>query len=235
MWTMREVCRLTGAQTWPSLFTDLYFSGVSLLMHMDGSNGSTTFVDSSNTPKAITSTSATITTANFLFGTGSASFSGSGYLTVPYSSSMDMGTGDFTIEYFVRPSSVSAQVVVLSIGGYPNGMETYFGGGAVCFAAKAGSSAWAGFDANVDCAINTWTHCAFVRETGVVKIYVNGIFAGSSSSHSGSISSNSNPTWIGSRQSQLGMSGLLDELRITKGVARYTADFTPPAVPFSDF
>ena len=88
--------------------SDPNFSSVSLLLHMEGSNGSTTFIDSSSNALTVTANgNAKITTSTFKFGSGSADFDGAGdYLSTPSSSLFDFGAGSlFTVECFVRFSS----------------------------------------------------------------------------------------------------------------------------------
>jgi hypothetical protein len=154
----------------------------------------------------------------------------------------------FTLSFWVKRGSIGSDQTLFCFGnGGSSGLtfEVFWGGSGTQLVARTlnigVASTWELDTTQVFRDPSAWYHVVIAVDTpqattsNRVKIYVNGLLAGSSSSHSGSISSNSGPTWIGSRQSQLGMSGLLDELRITKGVARYTANFTPPAVPFSDF
>src|ERR1035437_6751093 len=87
-------------------FNDPYFSYVSLLLHGDGSNGSTSIIDSSPASLPVTSVnSAAITNAVKKFGSGSLSLTNSRYCTVPVSAPLNFGTGDFTIEMFVMVNS----------------------------------------------------------------------------------------------------------------------------------
>jgi hypothetical protein len=85
---------------------------------------------------------------------------------------------------------------------------------------------------------NTWYHVAVSRTAGVVKIFVNGVeyFSGANT-----LSYNIQNTYVavGARQLTSGVesygeffSGYIDELRVTKGIGRYTAAFTPPSTPF---
>jgi len=73
---------------------------------------------------------------------------------------------------------------------------------------------------------NTWTHVALVRVSGTVTLYVNGTAVGSGSAPGNCTGTN---LVIGGYYSTGYLyNGYLDDLRITKGVARYTANFTPP-------
>ena len=79
---------------------DEEFDKVSLLLHGDGTNGSTTIIDSSSSPKAVTAVGdAQISTAQSKFGGASIAFDGAGdWLTTPASNNFAFGIGDFTIE-----------------------------------------------------------------------------------------------------------------------------------------
>jgi hypothetical protein len=82
----------------------------------------------------------------------------------------------------------------------------------------------------------TWTHIAVVREgtgTNQTKIYINGTNDGT-----GTVSTSFNQTsvmYVGANR--IGgdvLNGYIDDLRITKGVARYTANFNVPTIGFTD-
>jgi hypothetical protein len=84
--------------------------------------------------------------------------------------------------------------------------------------------------------LDAWNHIAVVREgtgSNQTKIYIGGTNDGT-----GTVSTDFNQTnsmYIGAnRAAGDPMKGFIDDLRITKGVARYTANFTPPTRPFPD-
>jgi len=82
---------------------------------------------------------------------------------------------------------------------------------------------------------NTWYHVAVVRDgSNNLDVYIDGVKGGSTYSTSWDINS-SDALQIGKEASNGGasFSGYLDEFRISKGVARWTSDFTPPARPYS--
>jgi hypothetical protein len=96
---------------------DPVFNNVSLLLHGNGTNGSTTITDNSPSPKTVTAVgNAQISTAQSKFGGASIAFDGSGdYLTVLNSSQFNFGVDDFTIEaWFYRTST--AQFEIASCG-----------------------------------------------------------------------------------------------------------------------
>lgn len=77
-----------------------------------------------------------------------------------------------------------------------------------------------------------WIHLAFSRNAGVLRLFSNGVLV-QSQPNTAVIGSVSNPLVIGRRiDGNYPFNGYLDDLRITKGVGRYTAAFTPPATSF---
>ena len=218
--------------------TDIYATNNSLLLHFDGANGSTTFTDSSPNALTVTANNATISTSNTMSGFGQVgSFTGSSsYLTVPSSSPFIFGTGDFTIEFWLYLNSSSGVQVIydsrpISGGGlFPT---IYYTANSVRYyqsqADRITSSA---------ISLNTWYHVAVVRSSSVTRMYLNGTQTGSSYADTNNYSCGTGRPWIGADSFNGGsapanfFNGKLDDLRITNGVARYTANFTVPTAPF---
>ena len=75
-----------------------------------------------------------------------------------------------------------------------------------------------------------WYHVAFVRQSGTVKFYLNGTL----DYNAGSVTTNITELggYIGGQNAQYYTNCYVDDLRITKGFARYTANFTPPDAAF---
>lgn len=150
---------------------------------------------------------------------------------------MVFGAGDFTIEfslYVVSAPSASAILVdgraAVTQGAYPTLFlsPSMTLGYYVNSADRITSSALS---------LSTWYHIALVRSGGVTKLYVNGVQAGSSWTDStnyladglvfGASSYHTSPN------TQYGLYGYMDEIRVTNGIARYTAPFTPPTEAFA--
>lgn len=206
--------------------SDPYYSSVMLRLHYGGSNGSTTFTDSSPAARTLSAFGdAQISTAQQKFGSGSGRFDGSGdYVTAPSSTDWNFGTGDFTVETWVRFNSMPAASGSL-IGSYP-------GTWVLQYRPDAGNKiAWYNgsfsYSAALSLTTGVWYHIAVCRSGSSTKIFLDGTQTGSTISDSVNYNS-TNALTIG----RLGdttqpMDGWLDETEITKGVARYTADFTP--------
>lgn len=219
---------------------DPHYNDVSLLLHMDGVDGSTTFTDSSPASKAVTAYgNAKISTAQSKFGGASAYFDGNGdYLGAPASTNFGFGTADFTIEFWVCPASLptnSAKVIydqryalsdkLPTLLTYTGGNVIYGTGGTDKITSNAGALA-----------VGINTHIAVARSSGVTRLFVNGLLAGSAWTDATDYAI-SRPIIGGAGDFPSGpynFNGYIDELRITKGVAHYTATFTPPTAPFPD-
>jgi hypothetical protein len=217
-----------------------YFDNVGLLLHCDGVNNSAVFTDSSPTPKAVTvSGDAKISTTDSKFGGASAFFtgvSGSGYLSIPSNAAFNFGADAFTIEAWVR----------VQAGGFSNlpviATNTGWTSGANVFYVSAGNFRFASNVNGNPVVIHyydfttQWNHVALVRSGNTFTLFLNGA-AVATGSASGSVNFSSGATLIGATgwNSSERFKGYIDELRVTKGVARYTTNFTPPPEPFPDF
>lgn len=218
--------------------TDPYFSNVSLLLHMDGANGSTTFTDSSGTPKTVTAYgNAQISTDQSKYGGASGLFDGAGdYLTIPQNSAFDLGIGDFTIDLWFRPTAVNVYHALLYTGAYETGqfslrvtdtgrLQTFINNGTNGYGLVTGST---------QLTAGSWSFISVSCNAGVIRVFLNGNLE--TSKENTSYIYNSSLLYIGAQVASgtpaLSPSGHIEEFRITKGVARYTANFTPPTAPF---
>lgn len=211
---------------------DATFSNVGLLLHFDGADGSATFTDSSPRPKVVTAFGAQISTAQSKYGGASGLFAQGNYLTVPPSADLGFGTGDFTIEFWVRPALTgdsvheildfrSADIVEPLVLGFTTGGAVRYYDGAVVRVGTSGLIA-----------ANTWSHIAWCRQSNVNRIYVNGVMNSTytASQNFGA----SRGLCIGANviKNAERFVGNIDELRLKKGEAVYTSNFTPPPAPF---
>ena len=223
---------------------DLHWESVSLLLQFEGENASKIFVDSSNNNLTITDFGdAQISTTNSKFGGSSGLFDGAGdYLAVPGIADFALASGDkkFTVECWARPTG-SNQMIVFARGSATitwatgnlewliyvnptNQLEIQMRNGATTPASyKGGTISLAG----------VWQHLAVSSDGTTVRGFINGVqvFSGPMSAiYAATASPSLEVGRLGS--AGLGYSGMLHDLRITKGVARYTDVFTPPADQF---
>lgn len=208
---------------------DPYYSNVSLLLHSDGTNESTTFVDSSQSPKALTAYGqAKISTARTKWGTGSIYIpADNSYVSAPSSADFALGTGDFTIESWVFLTANNIYQTIFTIGNYTNGLSfQLYHPSAGAIAVYCNGQQYV-FSQSV-ITLNTWHHVALVRNTGIVTVYVDSMKFGTSQSMTQSIAQNSITIGMSPHAATERVFGYIDDLRVTKGVARYDGTFTPP-------
>ena len=203
---------------------------VSLLLHGNGTNGSTTITDSSPTPKTVTAVgNAQISTTQSKFGGSSIAFDGTGdYLTVPNSSDLQFGSGDFTIETWAYIQNDSSYAII----SYPvaGGLLIAFYTGLFRVRRYAVADV---ITTSSPPSLNTWTHIAVCKSGSATRLFFNGVQAGSTAADTSNYTVNTD-LYIATDNAAFNLNGYIDDLRITKGVARYTANFTPPTAPFPD-
>jgi hypothetical protein len=213
----------------PGQIYDPYWANVSLLLHMDGSNGSTTFTDSSINSLTVTAYgNAQVTTTDPKFGTGALTLDGNGdFLTVGSNSALSFGSGDWTIECFVYLNSGNSNVGLFTFGtSYPStdlGISVTGSTYTLVGAGAGGVSLGSG-------TLSTWQHFALCRSGSNLRAFLNGTQLGSTQSGQGSAYDTLQIGYYYS--SAFAINAKIDEFRVTKGVARYTADFTPPTAAF---
>lgn len=208
-----------------------------LWLHADGADESTTFTDSSTNAKTVTAYGGTqLDTAQKKFGTASGLFDGNAdYLSLADSDDWDFGTGDYTIDFQVRFNNVSSNRTFFDIGKYTSaaGILFEFHSKNRLYLYHNGNGNQTSFSWSPS--INTWYHIALVRTSGTVKCFVDGTQVGSDWSNATNIQSGTFGAKIGTYYdgSQDPMNGWIDELRIVKGTAVWTSNFTPPSSAYS--
>jgi hypothetical protein len=230
-----------GQGGYSTVGSDPSFSSVSLLMHGDG-----TLADSSAYARTVTPINGAAATGTAKWGSASLSFNGTNqYMTTPYTSALDLATGDWTVEAWVYLLSLKDlnDLWQITAGGVDN-RYTHCGvvadsAGALYFLAAIASDQWANVTttANGTISANTWTHVAAVRSGNDFRLYVGGSLA-LSYTYSGSLFSMSGQTVIGANagfaDSSRRFHGYIDDFRVTK-VARYSGStITVPTAAFSD-
>jgi len=213
---------------------DPYFSSVSLLLHMDGTNGSTTFTDNSSNSYAITKYgTAAVSTTQSKYGGASGYFDGSGARLGLSSTAIDFGTGDFTAEcwIYLNASPVTAGQIM--------GKHVY--GSSASWLFQINSSRILSFlwnngvnilSTGTVLSLSQWQHIAVARSGSTIRIFVDGTQV-ASSAISYTFASSTEFT-VGSSANDNASARLnanFDDIRLTK-TARYTSAFTPPTAAF---
>ena len=181
--------------------------------------------------------SAQVSTTQAKFGTTSMSFNGTtSCLSLPNSTNWDVGSGSYTIEFFVYMNNLTTGQTFIAransgsiyatfdIGWYASSLKLYV--------SNNGSSNAVALTSSISPTATTWTHIAVTRNGSTYTIWVNGV-SGGTATDSGSAVANGNSLGIGGYANATSLlNGYIDELRITKGYARYTTTFTPPTAAF---
>lgn len=223
--------RISNAGLQSLTATPLASSG---LFHFDGTNGSTSFPDSSGNGAVFTiqTPPVTISTTQSKFGGASAFYNGAGAQlntsggTVPFT----FGTGDFTIDLWywslseaiqanlftwsANNAAVSTVLVVDTTG------EIYLYQGGLKIGSPTGLLT-----------TNIWHHLAVTRQSGSTRMFFDGVQQGSTWADS---TNYNDPTFeLGYNNAGYAVDGYIDELRIIVGTAAWTANFTPPSAPYN--
>ena len=234
VWVPNEQVLARRAAIWPDPNADANFSSVTLLLHLDGSNGSTTFTDSSSSPLTVSAVnSAQITTAESKFGGASLdATSTGGQVAVSEANGIKMGTGDFTLEMQAyRNAAGTGDRHLFDHGNGAGYLLRWAGGTTLQFYIASSLVCSYTFSFTT----SQWYHIAVARSGTSVKLFVDGTEAASGTS-SGSATSGAG-LGIGGPVSGTGdrFHGYIDEVRLTKGVARYTGSFTAPTAAFPNY
>ena len=175
---------------------------------------------------------AKISTSIKKYGSGSVAFDGTGdYLSAPVGSVFQFGTGDFTVECWIYPttlnSSTDYHIADFRDSNDTGSFRTGINGTTIPFVAN---SAGGILNGSYTFTTNTWYHFAVTRRSGTLTIWINGTSAGSNTTTTNFTGSK---ITIGSAVNNAGpYFGYIDDLRITTGYARYTSNFTPPTAAF---
>lgn len=231
---------------------DPHFDNVVLLLHCNGTNGSTSLVDSSKYARSISAIgNAQISTAQFVFGGSSVYFDGAGdALSVPHDSALNTTNQDWCFEARVRLDAIAAYYAIFTKrlsdagGGAGNDGEwqAFFDFGAspkrwgfgIRTSTYQGGTVGSGFAPSS----GAWYALCIERSGATLRMMVNGVVAGAITLSGGTTApSNSQPIVIGGSGQDIGapFKGYMDEIRYTIGVARYSGAYTVSNAPFPDF
>ena len=183
-------------------------------------------VNSGTTSKVVTVSNAVPNYERSNFYQSSYYFDGSGdKLTTASSSDLGMGTGDFTIEFWVYPTTLNSNNFVVCLSA-SDSVFGYNSDGTLNIQLPA-SGAPSLTDKGPVIATNQWQHYACVRDGSDLRAYINGVLAATLSSAttdmgaSGTATIGNHPTL--SRE----ITAYLQDLRIYKGFCKYQTDFMP--------
>jgi hypothetical protein len=176
---------------------------------------------------------ASISTTQSKFGGSSMYFDGTtDCLFRPTSPNFGYGTGDFTIEFWLYLNAVGTQTVVSNLASSGStAPHIYYltGSGLKYFTANADRISGPALSTG------TWYHIAISRYSSSTRMFVNGSQVGSTYADSNNYDATA-PLGVGDYGStptgSNTLNGYINDLRITKGIGRYTQNFTPPTTAF---
>jgi hypothetical protein len=180
---------------------------------------------------------AQISTAQSKFGGSSMYFDGTGdWLIAPRWTGIN-ASENLTMEtwIYMTASPSTLRMLLSDLNASNANQSTYWTITDTGMSAQFGTTAGTSANGTFSFSANTWYHIALVRNSNVVSMYVNGTsISVANSSQSASFLTNSSILYVGrwGGSPTYEYIGYIDDLRITKGYARYTANFTPPTQAF---
>jgi hypothetical protein len=236
-----------GDLTDPLTLHDPYFSSVVFLCSFDGANNSTSFTDDSPVGRTLTPVNnAKVSTSQFVFGGASAFFDGINDAVEAADSNdwhlFNSVADEFTVEGWFRATALSSDRFICGQAGWSIGTQiswaVYVESGQLVFYYRVASggpnviitSSGAGITTN------TWYHFAVDKSSaGVFRLYINGVMVGTATPATQTLNNSTVAFRVGLSANNLSdFAGHIDELRITKGVARYKSNsgFTVPTAAY---
>mgnify|MGYP001606217038 CR=1 FL=1 len=215
-----------------------------ILLHFDGADTSTTFTDNNTGGSAHTWTAAAtaqIDTGIAIF-TAAGLFDGTGdFITTPDHADFTIGASEFTVDFwfnraggdggarFIGGQSDSAATATTRTVQLNEGATNVIQGSVFEGAVATTVSSTTTFTAT------GWHHVAFVRTGNILRLFIDGVQEGGDVAFSGTVNDSTNAFGVGclGELTTLTWNGSLDEFRLSVGVARWTANFTPPTSPYS--
>jgi hypothetical protein len=185
---------------------------------------------------------AQISTSVKKYGTGSIAFDGTDdRLTAASSPNMAFGTGDFTVEAWIYTNTLSGERGFIQTSSTAGGLQAGYSTGIAILldvspnlgrvlAIVGGTTINSG---STFISTSTWTHVAITRASGSVRLFINGTVVGGPTTVTTDLTGQN--ICVGGYYSTTYLwNGYVDDLRITKGFARYTSSFTAPTAAFAD-
>lgn len=219
---------------------DPHYASVTLALHCDGADGSTTLTDTSASPRTVTLKPGTAVSPVAKFGTGSAKTVAAGGFSLPSEGVSNFGAGDFTVEFQLQPVTAAGFFCGM-YNATTNAASFYWSlaaDGTVSFLLLRGAGDSFQVSSPAGLVVpGAFKHIAASRNGAALRLFVEGALVGSADLGA------SFTVWDTGVPLNFGMidpgavytgEAYFDDIRITKGVGRYVAAFTPPAEAFAD-
>lgn len=211
----------------------------SCLLHFEGADLSTTFTDDSGKTWTRTGTPV-ISTSQFQFGAASGRFDAANrYITSPAHDEFDL-TADFTVECWFRTGATIGAAGIWTLGSGVTDVAriqldtvNVAPSPSVSVRMKTDTGSYTATSAAGVIVAATWHHIAVTRAGNTLRVFVDGALAAATTVAGKPLTDKKfrvGQTWAPGSSSNA--AGYIDEFRVRKGEALYTAPFTPPAAPF---
>ena len=222
----------------------LFDSFTKLLLHFDGPDGSTQFLEDAAAFSFTAAGNAQIDTAQFKFGGSSGLFDGTGdWISVGDDSRFTLGSSDFTFDLWFNcnvaggtTECIAGQVASSGLASTTSfGIERHTTNVMRAYVSDGAANTVVTGTTQFTNAVNTgWHHLAFVRTGNTLKLFIDGVQEGGNVSFSVAVNDSSNNLRIGAfgEVTTNPWTGWLDEFRLSIGIARWTSNFTPPTLPY---
>jgi hypothetical protein len=220
-----------------------------LMLHMNGTNGSTTFTDSSSVPKTATAQgAAALDTTNKKFGSAGGAFGANNYVTIPDSADFNFGTGNLTIDTWAKFTTITTEDGIWSISNTASGQDTNdvmtlrIDSGSsnnLQLVVRTGGAEILNLTGAHGMVTGTFYHIGVIRGWGGNAndwaITVNGT-AVATTTTSITVPDYTNNFRVGmdAYSGNQFIDGYEDEFRVVKGTAVWTAGFTAPSAEYAD-
>lgn len=211
-------------------------SNTKLLLHFDGVDGDVATTDHASGKVITFAGNAQIDTAQYKYGGSSLLLDGvSDYLTAPDSADWNFADGDFTIDCYVRfADPVTTGQICGQWADADNRWLFYYNGASniLRLYVEVANTAIIDIQNSWTPVHSTWYHVALVRTGDDFKMFVNGVQIGTTQTDTSDMPDIASVLYIGSQNTtSTEWVGWLDELRIVKGVAKWTSNFSPLTAP----
>ena len=162
-------------------------------------------------------------------------FDGTGdYLTIPNNPAFNVGSENFTIEFWFYTTNLVANWYI-----FGKGDAATVAGSSFSFA-NLGTTWQIYYNTSSTLSLtqpvfttNQWTHIAVVRNSTTVTVYKDGVSASTGNIGAGVVNATASPVYVGGYAALTPFSGYISNFRLVKGTAVYTSTFTPPTAPLT--
>ena len=171
---------------------------------------------------------------------GAVSFDGSGdYLSIADSADFELGSGDFTIEFYVNSTQAHAASYISAVSKWQSSNFSWMVRYSSADIGTGWSFFWSTTGSNYSTvfgqAINDgeWHHIAVTRSGTTIRTFTDGV-QNNTTTTSDTFYNGTADVVVGSDQGGNYFNGFISNLRCIKGTALYTSNFTPPAAPLTN-